>query len=475
MMNKFVENCKFLKELNAYHIVENFVPVVLNELDASSSKKLAESVNKEASSNGIRFLIWDDNFNLNGRNYRDVIPRVIEENKKTLVFANHPNEDEPDLLRAIGVAGNPRLESNGWLSAEFVPICEDGEKIVRAYKEGAGISVSSSVYGNVDDYGFIINDNTFMLDRWFDIVYNPSNRIVHYNDGHIELKESVLSNNDKHVEYMECETMDEKFMVLNVKAMIKEAQKIQDVRERKVAFNEAIEYADSLSDKTYLNTIKTEIDNCDKIIEKLSIEGEKIESLNEEINIKEKNLIDIKAALDSVNNENKELKEKISLLETSNVELNEKLNTVSKLYENINGDIEKSNEKIATYEDVINKMNFEAKILEAKYNTNYVSVEKYVKDINECKETIKSLRKKLIDSVIESSNKKQIAKKENIEKNNNDENFMQRVLGGDIALLNKINSVNMDNNTIIESKEISNPNVYNEEKAMQLILSGKVF
>ena len=43
------------------------------------------------------FKIWDNNFNLNGRNYGRVIEKVIQENAITLGFTNHPKDGEEDV------------------------------------------------------------------------------------------------------------------------------------------------------------------------------------------------------------------------------------------------------------------------------------------------------------------------------------------------------------------------------------------
>ena len=514
MKENFLEGC--VKQPDGRYLIREQFTVVPQKVP------LKEEVLREDGThakNEYIFKIWDNKKNLNGRNYSKVIPIALKKFKDSVTWTlmNHPEDDEVDVKDNAGVARNPFMSTDGWLSVHWIPTTRHGDDIARTFDNGGPVCVSSSVFGNLDDDGYVMDDDTFELDRWFDFVYCPSNRVVHFNDGHTEMKESVeeskttIINNENtnSVESMEENSMDnnlaEDCLALNVKGLIKDALKVEDIQTRKNSLNEAKVFAEKLTDKSLLEYINSEIEKCNEEVLTLVEKGKKVESL--EKSIEEKNaeveklenviaennklagtkITEFKNELD---NKSKELNEESE----KSMAINEQLEIMQKLYENIvdekkvlvekinvltcenktlNSTINALEEESKTFKENVKKQISESKKLtEAKLNSQYVSVktvESMQEEIDGLKNTIKSLRKKLVMNVTEKRSNPTV--KPNIEKteketikestNVDEDLIMERMLSGKYETKHSL------------SESVKNSNVSSDEdNIMEKMLSG---
>lgn len=341
-MKNFLEGCEKQQD-GRYRIHEtiNLIP----KKEKINETVLIEGKETKATSK-YTFLIWDDNFNANGRNYKNVIDRVIDDNRTTITLTNHPN-DEIDMGKANGVAKNPRKLENGWMAVDWYPAdCEDGKRFASIFDLGGPISVSSSVLGNLDENGFVQNDDSFELERYFDIVDSPSNRIYHYKDkveNHDDeggfhtisengIEESITIFNDdstskvhtdneveKGENIMENNAIAEASLKMNLRSMLKEADNTSDLYAKKEILESAHLYAKSLPTQDLANEIAEKISTNEAEIKTLSEKGLKTNELEESIK-----LFDEKV---------KTLEEENVSLKEENAKLEKQLKAISTLYE----------------------------------------------------------------------------------------------------------------------------------------------
>jgi hypothetical protein len=198
----------------------------------------------------------------------------------------------------------------------MINVCEDGRKFASVFDLGGNLCVSSSVLGELDDEGYVILNENFEVERLMDIVDCPSNGIYHYsnkiekhedegcgfttisNEGlnenlTIYNKESSIvessenTQNDKTDEIennddigenrMPENTMNselvEQSMILNIKSMLKDADKLDNPFERKESLVSADSFAIKLTEKTLHEEISKKIEDAENEIKELSTKG----------------------------------------------------------------------------------------------------------------------------------------------------------------------------------------------------------
>lgn len=376
--NKFLEGCEKLAD-GRYRIREKIYAKVI-----PSNKKITDKIileGKEYSpTKSFTFLIWKkdkvdgDGSGVNGnlRNYSRIIPRCIKENRVTWTLADHPEDGtEADSLRICGVARNPHMIGD-WLGIEWIPLNEIGETLAKGYELGAPACLSSSCLGSVSDDGYIINDDTFFLERWCDhLQVQPSNALFQYvTDGHVDIinddysfdtisetiNESVtketsttenltisnketsivessekpqndkadeIENNETGEDKMPENTMNEELvqesMKLNIMSMIKDACKLDNPFERKESLISADCFAKKLTESSLHDEISKKIEDADNEIKELSTKGLQTDDLAEKC----------KALEDEIAKANSELE----ILKKEKAEVDEKLKTLTAMYD----------------------------------------------------------------------------------------------------------------------------------------------
>lgn len=314
------------------------------------------------------FRIWEcdpSKRNANGRSYSKVIP-LVENNKSvtTWALANHP-EDDVDVKDICGVWKNPRV-IDGWLCADLGFTNDDlGRKFESILELDGELEISSSVLGELDDDSFVIEEG-FVLERFGDVVWNSSNRLLQskkdvyerddetneltkkYESG-VETINNTIGENDEESSMnenknvtilnnsnvklhrdnaleenikeksMENNELLETTLALNVKSMIKDATKVENLNEKKSALETAYSYASKLSDKTLVEEINSELANVNNELVELSEKGMKVDEMKDSIK--------------SLTEDKEVMKKENEVLKKNYANLKEKYNVISKMYE----------------------------------------------------------------------------------------------------------------------------------------------
>lgn len=323
--------------------------------------------------NWYTFRIWEcdkTKRNANGRTYHRVIP-IVESTKDvtTWALANHP-EDDVDVKDICGVWKNPRV-IDGWLCADLGFTDDNlGRKFESILELGGELEISSSVLGDLNDDGEVIEEG-FVLERLGDVVWNSSNRLLQskkdvyerddetselskkYESGVTTINDNAIVENDNDEEVIkenknvtildnnsdvkqhrdnasECKIkVEEKSMEnnellettlsLNVKSMIKDANKSENLNDKKSLLEQAYSYASKLSDKTLSEEINGELANVNKEIMELSEKGMKVDEMKDSIK--------------TLTEEKEFTKKENEILKKNYKALKEKYNTISEMYE----------------------------------------------------------------------------------------------------------------------------------------------
>ena len=369
---KFLEGCEKLAD-GRYRIREKMTTNPIKCKEPITEKIIVEG--KEVSpKRKYTFLVWNDGFNGNNRSYKYVIDRVIKENRPTFTLADHPADGcDADSLRITGCGKNYR-RLNGWLATDWYPLGEIGNRLADGFDLGVPATISSSVLGELDDEGYIINNESFFLERILDnLIEFPSNGIFHYQD-HIDKigdndysfttisehgfnesknkttysikedenvtilddnidvtddsekpqndKSDEIDSNIKGEDRMPENTNEEllqQSMLLNVKSLVKDADKIESPFERKDALVSADSFAIKLVDKTIHDEISKKIEDAENEIKELSKKGLQTDDLTEKVK--------------SLEDENTVLKTEIENMKKEKSETETKLKTITDMYE----------------------------------------------------------------------------------------------------------------------------------------------
>lgn len=363
---KFLEGCEKLPD-GRYRIVEHMTVVPIKSNEPIAEKIMVEG--KEISpKHKYTLMIWDNKPNFNSRCYQYVIDRVIKENRPTFCLADHPLDDcEADSTRICGCGKNYRKRGE-WLVADIYLFGPIGDTLAQGFDLGVPINCSSSVLGTLDDYGNVINDSTFYLERICDIlgVGNfPSNGIYHYLDHEDKIDDSNYSfetisengfkestqkenltildkqnitesaentQNDKAVEKESDDSIGEEkmpentndeliqqSMMLNIKSMIKDAENMDSPFDKKEALVSADSFAKKLTDDTLHVEICKKIEDTDNEIKELSAKGLQTDDLANKCK--------------ALEDENKKVSDELEALKAEKADIEEKLKTVTNMYE----------------------------------------------------------------------------------------------------------------------------------------------
>ena len=363
---RFLEGCEKLPD-GRYRIVEHMTVVPIKSNEPITEKIMVEG--KEISpKHKYTLMIWDNKPNFNSRCYQYVIDRVIKENRPTFCLADHPLDDcEADSTRICGCGKNYRKRGE-WLVADVYLFGPIGDTLAQGFDLGVPINCSSSVLGTLDDYGNVINDSTFYLERICDIlgVGNfPSNGIYHYLDHEDKIDDSNYSfetisengfkestqkenltildkqnitestentQNDKAVEKESDDSIGEEkmpentndeliqqSMMLNIKSMIKDAENMDSPFDKKEALVSADSFAKKLTDDTLHVEICKKIEDTDNEIKELSAKGLQTDDLANKCK--------------ALEDENKKVSDELEALKAEKADIEEKLKTVTNMYE----------------------------------------------------------------------------------------------------------------------------------------------
>ena len=369
---KFLEGCEKLAD-GRYRIHEKMTVTPIKCKEPITEKIMVEG--KEVSpKRKYTFLVWKkdkvigDGSGINGnqRNYSLVIPRTIKENRPTFTLADHPQDGcDADSVRITGCGKNYRMIGD-WMATDWYPLGEIGNRLADGFDLGVPATISSSVLGELDDNGYVVDSDTYFLERILDnLIDFPSNGVYHYADHNEHMnddysfetisengfKEStqkenltILDNkqnitestentqNDKAVEKESDDSIGEEkmpentndeliqqSMMLNIKSMIKDAENMDSPFDKKEALVSADSFAKKLTDDTLHVEICKKIEDTDNEIKELSAKGLQTDDLANKCK--------------ALEDENKKVSDELEALKAEKADIEEKLKTVTNMYE----------------------------------------------------------------------------------------------------------------------------------------------
>ena len=369
---KFLEGCEKLAD-GRYRIHEKMTVTPIKCKEPITEKIMVEG--KEVSpKRKYTFLVWKkdkvigDGSGINGnqRNYSLVIPRTIKENRPTFTLADHPQDGcDADSVRITGCGKNYRMIGD-WMATDWYPLGEIGNRLADGFDLGVPATISSSVLGELDDNGYVVDSDTYFLERILDnLIDFPSNGVYHYADHNEHMnddysfetisengfKEStqkenltILDNkqnitesaentqNDKAVEKESDDSIGEEkmpentndeliqqSMMLNIKSMIKDAENMDSPFDKKEALVSADSFAKKLTDDTLHVEICKKIEDTDNEIKELSAKGLQTDDLANKCK--------------ALEDENKKVSDELEALKAEKSDIEEKLKTVTNTYE----------------------------------------------------------------------------------------------------------------------------------------------
>ena len=369
---KFLEGCEKLAD-GRYRIHEKMTVTPIKCKEPITEKIMVEG--KEVSpKRKYTFLVWKkdkvigDGSGINGnqRNYSLVIPRTIKENRPTFTLADHPQDGcDADSVRITGCGKNYRMIGD-WMATDWYPLGEIGNRLADGFDLGVPATISSSVLGELDDNGYVVDSDTYFLERILDnLIDFPSNGVYHYADHNEHMnddysfetisengfKEStqkenltILDNkqnitesaentqNDKAVEKESDDSIGEEkmpentndeliqqSMMLNIKSMIKDAENMDSPFDKKDALAMADSFAKKLTDDTLHVEICKKIEDTDNEIKELSAKGLQTDDLANKCK--------------ALEDENKKVSDELEALKAEKADIEEKLKTVTNMYE----------------------------------------------------------------------------------------------------------------------------------------------
>lgn len=370
--------------------------------------------------------LWAQNsFNRNGRNYRNVFNKILNENKVTIGFMDHPEDSKDESYRnVVLICKNPSIQfidGENWLCVDVTLVGKPyGENCEAILETGGYLEFSSSALGDVDNDGYVIEDG-FFLERYADIVVNSSNAQLYFkskeepreiptlgddntlydikhekveinnkndneNNNLTILKSDTLS--EKTGEKTMSDKLSEKSLELNIKSMVKDADAVSILSEKKQILETALSYAKELSDSSLAESIVNKIDGINQEVHSLAEKAKEVEPLQESVKsiTEAKELIE--KELNSIKEEKKILEENynniVTLYESKQFEASQNELAINK---KLKEEVSTLTESISTLKEKAKKLLKEKEYFEALSNT-LVEADKYV----EAQEMIESLK-----------------------------------------------------------------------------------
>jgi len=356
MNNKYLEGCKKL-ESGLYRLRES---IQISKDSIVKKTELTEKLTENI--NGIDLPIFStyliklwakDSKNKNKRNYSKVFNKILQDNKVTIGFMDHPKQDGDESYRdVVVVCRNPQMifdtsTQEEWLAVEVTLVGKPyGENCEAVLQAGGFLEFSSSALGDVDANGFVL-ENGFFLERYADVVVNSSNGQLFFinkeeprqtpeinNPILYDVKHETISEKEELTIYNKTtdgisdnnagektmsDKLNEKALELNIKSLIRDAERMENLFERKQQLEVAKEYAQNLPESTLISQIEKSITEADNSISELAEKGKSVESLTETIK--------------TLSEEATTIKESISALQEEKTKLQENYDAIIKLYE----------------------------------------------------------------------------------------------------------------------------------------------
>lgn len=317
---------------------------VIYELPLNESSKILEvEGNKYSVLGAYRVPIWRlDKKNLNGRVYSSSLAeKVIKESKITYALDGHPEDNYDPVYEDVKAVGKNPTKINGILYSDCYFVDEDFyKKAKRILEAGAGIGLSSSSWGDVDDKGNVLIEE-FEIERYFDFVLNPSYEVFLTKENQI-IQETITNNNSKEVEKVE-ETipnikekkvmssvmLEERNLKLGVKNLFDKAEKQSTLKEKINTYKEIVEYCDGIESATeYSNQAKQKIQEFETQVHVLAEKGKEV--IDSKV---EESLVDVKTKLEESTKQINLLENKLEIATTALDKFKERELNLKEMYD----------------------------------------------------------------------------------------------------------------------------------------------
>jgi len=400
MINKYTEGLEKTSD-GRYKLRENLTMDKNSIVKKVITEKLTENVNGVDLPIYSKYLIkiWAlHSMNKNGRNYKRVINQVVAEKKVTIGFMDHPvNSGDESYKNIVLIGKNPQIVNDGkedWLCAEITlvgrPYGENCEAILEA---GGFLEFSSSALGDVDSSTGEVLEDGFFLERYADIVVNSSNaqlffkakeeprdislkaddQLYDINQENINL--TILNStkevlNEKTGDVSMPDKLSEKALELNIKSMIRDADTVADLVEKKNLLESALSYAVELTESPLVQSIQSKLDETTVSIHSLAEKGKSVDSLNESVTSLTEKISAIETELKTIKEEKFLLEENYNNIidlyekkqyESSETELNKSKELASKVAD--------LTEELESVKNQLTKITEKKKYFEAMSNT----------------------------------------------------------------------------------------------------------
>ncbi len=441
-MNEYLNGCKKLEE-GLYRLRENVI--ISNDTIVSKvalKEKLTENIlghDLPVFSTYVIKLWAKDSKNKNKRNYSKVFNKVLSDSKTTIGLMDHPEDGAESYKNVVLVCKNPKMifdqeTQEEWLAVEVTFVGKPyGETCEAVLAAGGFIEFSSSALGDVDSLGYVLEDG-FFLERYADVVVNSSNGQLFFADREepreipsegqtlydvkhesIEKednKDLTIYNettdkglSDKTGEKTMSDKLNEKALELNIKSLVRDAEKIDNLFERKKQLEVAKEYAMNLTESTLVAQIDKLMTEADNSITELAEKGKDVGTLNESINILTEEKKTLTEKMDALIEEKKTLQENYDAIiklyedkqyEASQSELltNKKLNTI----------IESLKEELLSITAQLKEASEKRDYFEALSNSKvdadeFIALKESVKELTEKNASLKEKNSALLEDV----------------------------------------------------------------------------
>lgn len=354
--------------------------------------------------------------NENGRIYsRKLWENVINKQKEVYEggggLANHPDGDGSVKDTFCIWHGLGLNENNQTIKSSMFLVGENGKLANDIIKAGGKIQLSSSGFGEFLEDNITVNESTYLLERVADWVMNASQRVfasakdeikhenINKDNSNKNLtiikngKNTIIENNvnkeiNKNMDGDKILKSNEKALRLNIKNLLKEAEKKVNLKEKLIEYRDILTYCEDLPD--IQEDIKKRIVVVNKTIEALAEKGLKTPALEKTITDTSKKLTESEAQLKVLKEQTSKLSKKFEvakkLLAESKVGFI-KLNKITQIEKaNSNSKVKAEDYRLLAKENNDLKENVKKLTVENKYLTarveSFKSLNEVEKDAN---------------------------------------------------------------------------------------------
>jgi flagellar basal body rod protein FlgC len=275
---------------NFYISKENAVELPFQE----SAKLVEDAKGNKYSHHGVYEVDISryDHKNLNGRVYsKKLWENVVKKQKGvwegSVGLSDHPSK-EGSTKDIFCVWGDLKInESTKTVKAKMYLVGEHGERARQVLEAGGKVGLSSSGFGEMDDDGVTVNEDTYEIERPADWVLTPSQEVYANTEDYVE--STNINNVKESISVMantKISTLEEKKLKVDVKSLLEVASTISSpqakLKEMKELFGILGDYDTNMFDEEK-EALAEKIAEGEKDITELTEKGQKFDEAEEEL------------------------------------------------------------------------------------------------------------------------------------------------------------------------------------------------